>query len=220
MAGENASQKFFDALNQSYDAWIDALRTGNERSHRFSQVVLDEARRGQRDAIDLGKKWMEAPLDVVSFYSSAIETFTRSQGRMLDVTRQLFGDVAESQKDARQVAQRVMDANRSAGEAVGEVARGAFTRAADAARSVVQRGADAVTAAGSPAAAGDGNNRPQRSPSRATAQAPMTGSGQLGGERPAAESMTEPPSMTPSQEPPAAYQPEAGSGEAPPFPTN
>jgi hypothetical protein len=209
MAGENATQKFFDALNQSYDAWIEALRTGNERTHRFSLAVLDEARKGQREAIDLGKKWVDAPLDIISFYSSVIETATRAQGRALELTRQWFSDAAESQKDARQVAQRMMDANRSAGEAVGEVARGAFSRAADVARSVVDRANPA-------AAAGDGTSRPQRGVARATAQAPAQPAGQLAGEPAAAESGVEPPSMAVSQETPAGYQPETGSGEGPP----
>ena len=128
MAGNDATTKIFDALNESSDALIDAVRAANDRTHRFSTALIEQAQEGQREAVELTKKWMAAPFDLLSLYGVFIENSTKAQRRTLDVTRQWFGELSDAQKETREVLQRVVSANRHAGEATMEFARGLFSR--------------------------------------------------------------------------------------------
>jgi len=111
MAGNDATSKFFEALNDSSDALIDAVRAANDRGHRVSTALIQSAQEGQREAVELTRKWLTAPLDIAGFYSSLIESATRTQGRTLDITRQWFGEMADAQKETREILQRVVTAN-------------------------------------------------------------------------------------------------------------
>jgi hypothetical protein len=153
MAGTDATAKLFEAINQSSDAIVDAVRAANDRGHRFSAAMIEQAQENQREAVELAKKWAASPLDFFGIYSSIVETATKGQSRALEATREIFGELAEAQKETRQLLQRLATANRTAGEATVEVARNMFTRATEA----VQQ-------------ATDGNGRRSAGPSR-TAEA-------------------------------------------------
>jgi phage-related tail protein len=138
MAGNDATAKFFGAMNEGYDAFIDTIRAANDRGHRMSTALIEDVQRGQREAVELATKWAEAPFDLASLSSSIADASTKAQNRSLEVTRQLFGEMAEAQDESREVFQRVVNANRSAGEAAVGVARGFFTRASEAVQSATQ----------------------------------------------------------------------------------
>jgi hypothetical protein len=135
MAGNDAAGKFFEALNESSDALIDAVRAANDRGHRVSTALIESAQEGQREAVELARKWIGAPFDMAGFYSTLVESATKAQGRALDVTRQWFGELADAQKETREILQRVVTANRAANEATADVARGVFNRASEAVQS-------------------------------------------------------------------------------------
>lgn len=160
MANDDGATKFFDALNENYDAMIDAIRTASDRGHRISAAMIEEAQRSQREAVELGKQWADAPLDMVSLSSSLLEATTKAQSRALEVTRQWFGELTEAQKDAQDVLQRMVVANRSAGEAVVELSRGIFSRTSEAIRATGQ----SVTAA----ATGNDGRTASREPAMAS----------------------------------------------------
>jgi hypothetical protein len=157
MAGADASKKFFEAWNESTDALIDAVRAANDRGHRVSTALIEEAQETQRAAAELAKKWAATPFDFFGLYGAMMETATKAQGRALDVSRQWFGELADIQKESRDYLQRVTAANRTAGEGGVELARNFFTRASDAIQNASQ----------SMAAAAAGNGRRTREPVRA-----------------------------------------------------
>lgn len=128
MAGNEASSKFFEALNQSTDAFIDSIRAANDRGHRFSIALLEQAQESQRETVELAKKWIAAPFDVLALFSAVVENTTKAQGRALEASRQLFGELSEAQKETRETVQRVLDANRAVGQATVEMARSVFNR--------------------------------------------------------------------------------------------
>lgn len=129
MANADAASKYYEALNETSDAVIDAIRAANDRGHRFTTALIEQAQESQREAVELTRKWAEAPLDLIGLLSSLTESTTKAQGRALDTTRQLFGELSDVQKETRDVVQKVINANRTAGEASVEIARGAFSRA-------------------------------------------------------------------------------------------
>jgi len=126
MAANPTAERFFNALSESYAAMLDAIKAGNERGYRVSSTLIEEARKGQREAIELGKKWAQAPTDIPALYGAVIELMTKAQSRALELAREWVDDLAESRQDAREVIRRVVNANRSAAEAAVEVARGVF----------------------------------------------------------------------------------------------
>lgn len=135
MAANEATGKLFDAMNESSDAMIDAVRAASDRGHRFSAAVIEQAQESQREAVELTRKWIDAPLDFLGLLTSMTETTTKAQGRALDATRQWFGEMGEAQKESRDMIQRIVNANRAAGEATVELTRGIFTRANEAVQS-------------------------------------------------------------------------------------
>jgi len=167
MAGNEAEGKFFEAMNESSDALIDAVRAANDRTHRFSTALIEQAQESQRETVELAKKWMAAPFDVLGFYGALVESATKTQGRALEVTRQWFGELAEAQKETRDIVQRIITANRSAGAASVDLARGAVTRATEA----VQQRTGLGGANGENDDADDGNGR---STARTTARPAAT----------------------------------------------
>jgi len=106
--------RLFDNVNESQDAFLDAMRSGNERAYRFSKVVIEEAGRTQREQAELAKQWMESPLDPIGLTKSAMDTFTRRQRRRLELGRTFVSDIASIRDETRDVVQRVVEANRDA----------------------------------------------------------------------------------------------------------
>lgn len=136
MTREENIDRFFGAVTESYDALIDALRSANDRGYRISRKLIDEAERGQRDAIDLAHRVATSPRDVAGFYSGSVRALTDTQGRVLDLTRQLIDEVSEGQREGRDVMRRVIEANRDAGQAAIEATRDAVGRAGSAVENV------------------------------------------------------------------------------------
>lgn len=143
-----AVDKYFEALTESYDAIIDAIKAGNDRGYRVSSTLLTEAQRGQRESVELGKKFAEDPTDIGGFYRAMMESTTKAQGRALELARQMFDELSESRTDTRDAIEKVVKAQRSAGEAAVEAVRDVAGTTADRVRTgvtrVTNRGADAV----------------------------------------------------------------------------
>ncbi len=57
MSKTESQEKFFDALNDSYEAIIEAIKAGNERGYRFSKTLIEEVEKGQGEVLELAKKW-------------------------------------------------------------------------------------------------------------------------------------------------------------------
>lgn len=139
MAKNTAIDKYFEALTESYDAIIDAIKAANERGYRVSSNLLTEAQKGQREAVDLGRKLAEDPTDVGGFYRAVMESTTKAQGRALELARQMFDEMSESRTEAREAIEKVVKAQRTAGEAAVEAARDVASVTAERVRTGVTR---------------------------------------------------------------------------------
>ncbi|HYM14807.1 MAG TPA: hypothetical protein VEZ14_04560 [Dehalococcoidia bacterium] len=135
----SALDKYFEALTESYDAIIEAVKAGNERGYRISSNLITEAQKGQKDALELGRKFAEDPTDLGGFYRSMMEATTTAQGRALELARQMFDEMSESRTETREVIEKVIKAQRTAGEAAVEAARGVASTTAERVRTGVER---------------------------------------------------------------------------------
>jgi DNA anti-recombination protein RmuC len=151
----SALDKYFEALSESYDAIIEAVKAGNERGYRVSNNLIAEAQKGQKDAIELGKKFAEDPTDVGAFYRSMMEATTNAQGRALELARQMFDELSESRTESREVIEKVIKAQRVAGEAAVEAVRDVASTTAERVRTGVER---VTTRGAAPAASSNGGS--------------------------------------------------------------
>jgi cellobiose-specific phosphotransferase system component IIA len=133
----DSEEKFFDALNDSYDALLGAIEAGRERGYKVSKDFIEEARKAQREAMDLGKKLVEAPTDVAGFYGAVVEATSKAQSRTLELAREWLGELGDSGKEARDAMQKVMKANQAAARAAVDAARSGLARAREAAGDVM-----------------------------------------------------------------------------------
>jgi len=131
MPNTQTVDKFFDAVTEAYDALLDAAKSANDRGYRVSRRLIDEIERGQRDAVDLTRRVAGAPQDIAGSFTTAVRSLTDSQGRVLDLTRQLLDEATDSGREGRDTMRKVIEANRSAGQAAIEATRETFTRGAD-----------------------------------------------------------------------------------------
>lgn len=134
-----AEEKFFDALNDSYDALLEAIKAGTERGYRVSKDFIEQAQKAQREAVELGKKVVEAPTDLAGFYGTLVEATSKAQSRALELAREWLGELGDSGKEARDAIQQVLKANQAAARAAVEAARSGFTRAREAASEVMPK---------------------------------------------------------------------------------
>ena len=162
------TDKVFAALNQSYDAMIEAIEKGNQRGYRVSKTLLRQARRGQREVVALAKKWSEAPTDLLGFYEALLDAQNRAQTRSLELAREWLDELGGTRGEIGDAMRGVIQANRAASEAVADAARGALGRAVARVRGQGTAAEEPVAAASRPSAAG---RRPAR---RATARRPAT----------------------------------------------
>jgi len=136
---KNSVDKYFDALTESYDAIIEAIKMGNERGFRISNNLLAEAQKGQREAVEVGKRLAEDPTDLAGAYRAMMESATKAQGRTLEFARQVFDELSQSRDESRQVWEKVFTAQRTAGEAAVEAARDVASTAGERIRTGVER---------------------------------------------------------------------------------
>jgi len=93
--------RLMSTMNESSDAVLEMADMGNERAYKWGKIVLEEARRTQREQADLTRTWLEAPVDAIGFTKAAIDTWTRRQRRRFELGRQVISEMAGRQRDAR-----------------------------------------------------------------------------------------------------------------------
>ena len=121
--------KFFDALNESYDALLTAVEAAEARGHKLSNAVIDEAREGEKEVVALARKWADAPTNVFENLEAMVEAQGRAQQRGLEFARDALGGAGEFGADVQEALRRVIKANAKAGEATAEVAQEAARKA-------------------------------------------------------------------------------------------
>ena len=101
-----AVDRFLDAVIERQATVFDAIRSSNDRYHRFNRSLIEGARQGSRDWAEVGRRWLLNPTDIVGLYESASEAVGNSQARTLALTREWFEDVVESQRETREVVRQ------------------------------------------------------------------------------------------------------------------
>ncbi len=96
------TERFFDSAIERQGTLFDLVRNNNERSHRFSRSVIEGARQGNRDLLEVGRRWITNPTDIVAVYEAMSEAVSNSQSRFLALSREAIEDFVESQREGRE----------------------------------------------------------------------------------------------------------------------
>ena len=131
--------RFFDSIVERQATIFDAIRSSNDRSHRFSRSLIEGARQGGRDWAEVGRRWVTNPTDVVGVYEAVSEAIGNAQSRSLALTREWIEDVVETQRESREVLRQGFGDWREAVERVQENAPAFLRRGALARRNDGQR---------------------------------------------------------------------------------
>ncbi|MBI2913545.1 MAG: hypothetical protein HYY03_06460, partial [Chloroflexi bacterium] len=80
--------------------------------------LIEGARQGVIDWLDVGRRWTKRPTDLVGVYEAASEAVGNSQARRLALAREWLDDLVESQRESRDAVRRGFSDMREAVERV------------------------------------------------------------------------------------------------------
>jgi DNA repair ATPase RecN len=122
---DSDSEKFLTALDESFQAMVDAIRKGNERGYRFSRRLLNDVEEGQREMQTLARRFAKNPRDLSKIYEDGVDLARRNTRQTGEMARQWFAEASDAGREARSTAQAVIKANTEAAQALGAALRGA-----------------------------------------------------------------------------------------------
>ena len=117
--------KFFDALDESFQATLEAVRGGTERGFRFSRRVVNEVEEAQRELTSLGRKYGRQPADLTGLYQSSVDLARRTVSNSANLSKEWLLGAQEAGRDAQATARKVIQANQAATRALGAAMQGA-----------------------------------------------------------------------------------------------
>jgi len=123
MAANEQVQKYYDALIASYDILTDAIGKANDRGLKVTRQFVSDVAKGQREALELGKKLAGDPTDLGQYYTAVLEATTAAQGRALTFTQAAYEEALGVSSDARKTVEKLVEANKETAQAAVEVAR-------------------------------------------------------------------------------------------------
>ena len=142
MAANEQVQKYYDALIASYDILTDAVARANDRGLKVTQQFVADVAKGQREALELGKRLAGEPTDAGQFYTAVLEATTAAQGRALTFTQAAYQEALGAGTEARETVQKLVDANKETTQAA--VAAAKSFAAANPVADIFRRGAEAM----------------------------------------------------------------------------
>ena len=128
MSARENIDRLFETMIERQESSFDTLKSINERYYRFVRSVVEATRQGAHDWTNVGRGWAERPTDIVGLYESASEAISNDQARRIALRQEMLEDLAESQRESREVVRRSFGEVREVVERVQENAP-AFLRA-------------------------------------------------------------------------------------------
>ncbi len=122
MSARDSIDRLFEAISERQETTFDTVKGANERYHRFARSVIEGVRQGSHDWTNVARGWTQRPTDIVGLYESASEAAANDQARRLALWQEFLEDLAESQREGREVVRRSFGEVREAVERVQESA--------------------------------------------------------------------------------------------------
>ncbi len=106
MSARDSIDRLFETIIERQESSFDTIKSINERYYRFVRSVIEATRQGAHDWTNVGRRWTERPTDIVGLYETASEALANDQARRLALRQEMLEDLAESQREGREVVRR------------------------------------------------------------------------------------------------------------------
>ena len=120
MSARTSIDRLFMAIMERQETTFEVIKAANDRYHRLGRSVIEGLRQGSHDWTSVAKRWAQRPTDIVGLYEWASEAAANGQARRLALLQELLEDMAESQREGREVMRRGIGEMREAVERVQE----------------------------------------------------------------------------------------------------
>lgn len=120
MSARDSIDRLLETIIERQESSFDTIKGINERYYRFVRSVIEATRQGAHDWTNVGRGWAQRPTDIVSLYESASEALANDQARRIALRQEMLDDLAESQRESREVVRRSFGEVREAVERVQE----------------------------------------------------------------------------------------------------
>ncbi len=106
MSARENIDRLFETITERQESSFDTIKGINERYYRFVRSVIEATRQGAHDWTNVGRRWTERPTDIVGLYETASEALANDQARRIALRQEMLDDLAESQREGREVVRR------------------------------------------------------------------------------------------------------------------
>jgi hypothetical protein len=114
-----AADRVTSAILDRQATVFDVIRSTSDRNHRFTRSLIESYRQGNRDLLEVGRRWVKNPTDVTSIYEAVSDAIGNAQQRTIALSREWFEDAVESQREGRDLVRQGIGDAREAVERAG-----------------------------------------------------------------------------------------------------
>jgi hypothetical protein len=123
--------RYYDAVIERHATLFDAIRNGAERYQRFNRSPIEGARHNGQEWLEVQRRWLTNPMDLIGTYEAVSEALGNSQSRTLALAREWLDDAVETQREGREVVRQGLGDVREAVQRVQDNAPQFLRRAAE-----------------------------------------------------------------------------------------
>jgi len=138
-----ATDRIFGALGDQSAVLLGVARSANERAFRATKALLEDAEQNRLATLELGKKIVQEPTNLVGISNLAFDKLSEAQNRAIELGRRAVRETFAVFGETRSNAGELVKASREAAGGASQVARDVYGRTSDAARAAVEAGLSA-----------------------------------------------------------------------------
>jgi len=97
------TDRLSDAILERQAGIFDVIRSATDRNHRFTRSLIESARHGNSEWLEVGRRRVTRPTDVTGIYDAIADAVGNTQQRTIALSREWFEDVVETQRENRQL---------------------------------------------------------------------------------------------------------------------
>jgi hypothetical protein len=95
------ADRLSNAILERQASVFDLIRANTDRNHRFTRSLIESYRQGNREWLEVGRRWIKNPTDVTGIYEAVSDAIGNAQQRTIALSREWFEDTVESQRESR-----------------------------------------------------------------------------------------------------------------------
>jgi hypothetical protein len=103
---ESATDRVFDFFLERQTALFEAIRASTDRTNRFNHSLIEGVRQSSQDWVEVGRRWLDKPTDLIGLWEGASEAWGNAQQRNLSLLREWIENSVEVQRENTEAIRR------------------------------------------------------------------------------------------------------------------